>query len=252
MTTLDLQHYTPAPDLLDGRIVLITGAGDGIGRALAEACAAHGATVVLLDKSIKLLERTYDAIEAAGGPKPAIYPLNLEGASPTDYDTLAENLRVELGGLHALVHNAGWIGSLTPFKLYSPELWARVLTVNLHAPFMLTQSCLPLLEAAPDASIVFSTHSCTRAYWGGFGVAKAGLAGMLGILAHEYDIENGIRVNGVDTGPVRTPMRTQHYPGENRDRLPRPEAVTAPYLYFLGPDSLGVTGTEYRMDLTRN
>ncbi|WP_407922438.1 SDR family NAD(P)-dependent oxidoreductase [Acidihalobacter prosperus] len=241
-----IRQYEARPDLLAGRIVLVTGAGDGIGKALSLACAHAGATVILLGKTVKKLEAVYDGIEAAGGAQPAIYPMNLEGATAKDYADLMDNIEGEFGHLDGLVNNAGWVGALTPFKHYDVELWARVMTVNLHAPFLLTRACLPLLERAEDPAIVFSTHHCQRAYWGAYGIAKAGQKGMLDILAAEYDADSNhpIRVNGVDSGPVATRERRAHYPGEPPDAHPAPETVIAPYLYFLGPDSRGVSGTD--------
>ncbi|MCG5535102.1 YciK family oxidoreductase [Ectothiorhodospira mobilis] len=242
MTAHRLFDYQPDPDLLKDRVILITGAADGIGRALALATARHGATVVLLDKVIKRLEKVYDEIEAAGGPQPAIYPMNLEGATAKDHQDLADNLDGEFGRLDGLVNNAGWIGSLTPMRHYPLELWARVMATNLNAPFLLTHALLPVLEKAPDPSIVFSTHECQKAFWGAFGVAKAGQLGLMRILAAEYQGSERMRVNGVDTGPVRTHMRIDHYPGEAPEKNPPPEEVIAPYLYLLGPESRGTTG----------
>ncbi|MFP4080278.1 MAG: SDR family NAD(P)-dependent oxidoreductase [Ectothiorhodospira sp.] len=247
MTAHPLLDYQPATDLLKDRVILITGAAEGIGRALALACARHGATVVLLDKVIKRLEKVYDEIEAAGGPQPAIYPMNLEGATAKDHQDLADNLDREFGRLDGLVNNAGWIGALTPVRHYQLELWARVITTNLHAPFLLTHAVLPVLEKAPDPCIVFSTHDCQRANWGAFGVAKAGQLGLMQILAAEYRGSGRMRINGVDTGPVRTHMRIDHYPGEDPEQHPLPETMIAPYLYLLGPDSRGTTGENLRL-----
>lgn len=244
-----IRQYKPKLKLLDGRTLLITGAGDGIGKALSIACAQQGATIILLGKTIKKLEAVYDEIEAEGGPKPAIYPMNLEGAQPQDYTDLVDTIEGEFGRLDGLVNNAGWIGALTPFKHYDLELWAKVFTINLHAPFLLTRACLPLLELADDPTIVFSTHHCQRAYWGGYGIAKAGQKGMLDILSAEYDSESNypIRVNGIDTGPVVTRERRAHYPGEPLNAHPQPEDVVGPYLFFLGPDSIGISGVDFEV-----
>ncbi|MFW5453363.1 SDR family NAD(P)-dependent oxidoreductase [Thioalkalivibrio sulfidiphilus] len=248
MTPEELLAYQPAPDLLRDRVILVTGAGMGIGRALSLACAGLGATVILLDKEIRALEAVYDEIEKAGGTQPAIYPMNLEGATAKDHEDLAQNVEKELGRLDGLVHNAGWIGGFTPLKLYDVELWSRVITANLHAPFLLTRAVLPLLETAGDPAVVFSAHESAKAYWGAFGVAKAGQEAMLKILAAEYQGERFMRVNGVDSGPLRTQMRVQHYPGENPNKNPTPESVIAPYLYFLGPDAGRTTGEIVRLE----
>lgn len=246
LTSEEIKAYQPAKDLLNNRVILITGASDGIGRAVAKSYAEHGATVILLSKTIKKLESVYDEIEAAGGPQPAIYPMNLEGATAKDYDDLAENIEKEFGRLDGILNNAGWVGALTPFRLYDPELWSRVITSNLHAPFLLIRACLPMLEHAEDPAIVFSSQDCNRAYWGAFGVAKAGLQGMMQILASEYANDERMRVNSVDTGPVRTTMRIQNYPGEDPNTLPTAPEVTSPYLYFMGPDARGETGRDFK------
>ena len=242
MSPQDLLNYPAAPELLKDRVILITGAGSGLGAALAKRCAQLGATVVLLDKSMKPLEAVYDAIEAAGGPQPAIYPMNLEGATAKDYEDLRDNLEAEFGRLDGLVNNAAWVGALTPIEHYDLELWAKVITINLHAPFLLSHALLPLLLKAPDPSIVFSTQACSKAYWGAFGAAKAGQHALMDILAHEHGGKRWIRVNGIDTGPMRTPLRVSHYPGEDPAQNPEPEAMVGPYVYFLGPDAGKTTG----------
>lgn len=174
MTDIDipaLLDYRPEPGAFNDRVILVTGAAAGIGRAIAQACAAAGAIVVLLDKDIKGLEKTYDLIEQEGHPQPAIYPLNLEGATVKDYGDLAENIRDSLGRLDGLVLHAGWAGTLTPMKGYDPELWFKVINSNLHGPFFLAQAVLPLLEASPHGSLVVSTQDCRKAFWGAFGMS---------------------------------------------------------------------------------
>lgn len=235
--------YRPGEDAFRDRVVLVTGAGDGIGRAVARALAAHGATVVLLGRTVKKLEAVYDAIVEAGHPEPAIYPMNLEGAAPKDHDELAITLDTEFGRLDGLLHNAAMLGALSPVEHHDPVLWARVLQVNLGAPFLLTRSCIRLLRAATDPAVVFNADTQLGAYWGAYGVSKHGLVGFMRILAAELDTaEQPVRVNAVDPGPVRTDLRVRAYPAENADALPRPEDVVAPFLYLLGPEGRGVTG----------
>lgn len=242
----DIRHYSPTNDLLKDRVILVTGAGSGIGRAVAKAYAAHGATVILLGRTIKKLEQVYDAIESAGHPQPAIFPMNLETASAREYDDLGDTIKNEFGRLDGLLNNAAQVGDLTPIQHYNIDLWAQIINVNLNAPFLICQVCIPLLEQSADPTIVFSTDACTRAYWGAYGVAKHGQEGLLKILADELDNDRPVRVNGIDSGPVRTSLRGQNYPGEDPTILPAPEDVVAPYLYFMGPDSKGVTGQNYR------
>ncbi len=252
VTEMDLPSliaYRPGNQTLAGRVILVTGAADGIGRAVSEAAAAAGATIVLLDRDIKRLKTTYDRIEAAGHPQPAIYPLNLEGATVKDYADLAATVQESLGRLDGLVLNAGWAGTLTPLKYYDPEVWTQVLQGNLTGPAFLTQAVLPMLEASSDGAIVVSTQNARKAFWGAFGVAKAGQDALVDILAREHSGAPGfVRVNGVDSGPVRTRFRALHYPGENAELLPAPEQVVGPYLYFLGPDAGRTSGQHVALE----
>lgn len=248
-----LLTYVPPADLLAEHVILVTGAADGIGRAVSLAAAACGATVILLDRDVKRLEQVYDAIEAIPDARqPAIYPMNLEGATLKDYADLADNIRENLQRLDGLVLNAGWAGALTPIKYLDPEIWARVIHTNLHAPVLLTQAVLSLLEESGYGSIVVSTHDTRRAFWGAYGMAKAAQEAFIAILAQEQAGEPGrrgtLRVNGVDPGPVRTRLRSTHYPGENPDSLPLPEQVTGPYLFLLGKESSPLTGQNLRAD----
>lgn len=235
--------YQPSPDLLAERVILVTGAGDGIGRAVASALARHGATVVLLGRTVPKLEAVYDRIVAAGAPEPAIYPMDLEGAHPDDHRQLAERVETELGRLDGLLHNAGILGSLTPIELYDPGEWLRVLQINLNAPFLLTQACLPLLKRAPDASVLFTSSGVGRrgrAYWGAYSASKFAVEGLMQVLADELEENSRVRVNSINPGRVRTAMRASAYPAENPADLLTPDEIVAPYLYLMGPDSRGV------------
>ncbi len=243
-----MSTYSPPADLLADRIILITGAGDGIGRVAALTCAAHGATVILLGRTIGKLERVYDEIERAGHPQAAIYPLDLAGATAKDYADLAATLEREFSRLDGLLHNAALLGSLSPMAHQDVELWFQVMQVNLNAPFLLTRACLSLLMQAPDASIIFTGDQVGRsgrAYWGAYGVSKAGMEGMSQILAQELEANTQVRVNSLDPGVVRTRLRTLAYPGENALANVLPEAVMPDYLYLLGPDSRAITGQQF-------
>lgn len=243
-----MQTYTPTDGLLQDRTILVTGAGDGIGRAASLAFAAQGATVVLLGRTLKKLEKTYDAIEEAGYPQPAIFPLNLESTHQQEYEGVADTIEREFGRLDGLLHNAAELLLLSRIDDYDLETWNRVLQVNLTAPFLLTQACLPLLRKAPDASILFTSDRLGRrgkAYWGAYGVSKFGLEGLMQILAEETRDSSHIRVNSIAPGPVRTNLRAKAYPGENPDLLPAPDTIMNLYLYLMGPDSMGVTGQAF-------
>ena len=240
-----MNDYQPAPDLLRGRIVLVTGVADTIGRSVATACARHGATVILSDLKQADLEPTYDALEAEGCPQPAILPLDLEQAKEADFVAAADTLGAEFGRLDGLVHCAAYAPFLSRIDDYDPTEWERVLRINLTAPFLLTQACLPLLRAAADASVVFTADRVGRrglAYWGAFAAAKFGIEGLMQTLADELRDSSPIRVNSLDPGIVQSGLRTRLYPGEDPARWPPAQSVTASYLYLLGPDSRRVSG----------
>ncbi len=243
-----MKDYQPAADLLKDRIILVTGAGDGIGRAVARRLAVHGATVVLLDRAIRKLEQVYDEIERAGGPQPAIYPMNLEGATPKDHADLAHVLDKEFGRLDGLLHNAALFEGLTPIANYDIESWYRILQVNLSAPFLLTQAVLGLLNCSTDASIVFTTDRVGdegQAYWGAYAVAKGGVQTLMKLLASELETNTPVRVNSLDPGRVRTELSLRAYPGRDPTEWASPEDILAVYLYLLGPDSKGITGQTF-------
>ncbi|HHH13395.1 MAG TPA: YciK family oxidoreductase [Thiolapillus brandeum] len=239
-----MQDYQPAPDLLKERVILVTGAADGIGRAAAIAFARHGATVVLLDKDLPGMEQAYDEIEAQGDPTPAIYPMHLEGATPHEFDELALKLEETFGRLDGILHNAASLPYLSRIKDYDAEDWHKVMQVNLNAPFMLTQALLPLLQESGDASLVFTSDTVGRrakAFWGAYAVSKFGLEGLMQVLAEELE-NSPIRVNSVDPGPTRTALRKRIFPGENPETVKPPEALMPLYLWLMGPDSKGTHG----------
>jgi NAD(P)-dependent dehydrogenase (short-subunit alcohol dehydrogenase family) len=240
-----MKDYQPSPDLLHGRIILITGASGAVGSACAKACAAHGATVVLADRKQAVLERVYDEIVNAGHPQPVLCPMDFEKMGPTDFATIAGGLETELGRLDGLLHAAGILGTLTPIEHYDMALWFKVMQVNFNAPLMLTRACLLLLKKSADASIVFTADRAGRrgrAYWGAYGVSHAAVENLAEILADELEANTTIRVNTLDTGPVHGRMRTLAYPGEDPSRAPKAETLTGGFLYLLGPDSRGITG----------
>jgi NAD(P)-dependent dehydrogenase (short-subunit alcohol dehydrogenase family) len=239
--------YRPRDNLLQNKVILVTGAGAGIGRAAAKSFAEHGAVVVLLGRTIKKLESVYDEIEKAGSPQPAIYPMNLEGASPKDYEDLADTLEKEFGRLDGLLHNASLLGVLTPIEQYDVNLWHQVMQVNLNAPFMLTQACLPLLKKSDSGSIVFTSSGVgrkARAYWGAYAVSKFGNEGLMQVLADELENTN-IRVNSMNPGKTRTTMRAAAYPAENPNTLKTPEEIMSMYLYLFGEDSSEINGQAF-------
>ncbi len=243
--SFDANNYEYPNDLLKDRVILITGASDGIGRALAVTAARLGARVILHGRSDTKLEKVYDEIDAIDGAlRPSIAVMDLATADSAAYTSLAESLDTEFGRLDGLVHNAGILGQRHAIAQYDAAEWQRVLHVNLTAPFALTQVCLPLLDKAPDPSLIFISSGVGRkgrAFWGAYAVSKFGIEGLSQTLADEHK-HSSLRVNCINPGPVRTAMRLAAYPAEDRDALKTPDDVLPVYLYLLGPDSRGVTG----------
>jgi NAD(P)-dependent dehydrogenase (short-subunit alcohol dehydrogenase family) len=237
--------YQPSSDLLADRIILVTGAGDGIGRTAAMTFAAHGATVILLGRTMSKLEQVYDAIEAAGHKQPAIYPMNLEGATEKDYLDMCDTLNEEFGQLDGILHNASELGDRTTIRDYTADTWKRLMQVNVNAPFMMTQALLPLLEKPEHAAIVFTGSSVGRqgrAYWGAYAASKAAQENIMQTLADELEGVTGIRANSINPGATRTAMRAVAYPAENPNELKTPEDHMPLYLYLMGKDSRDITG----------
>lgn len=242
---MDHRNYTYADDVLRDRIVLVTGASDGIGRALAVHAAGLGAQLILHGRNVRKLEKVYDKIESLNSaPRPSIAVMDLASADANSYKTLAESLSEEFGRLDGLVHNAGILGERYSIEQYDAALWQEVMHVNVTAAFALTQVCLPMLKAAPDPSVLFTSSGVGKtgkAFWGAYAVSKFATEGLSQVLASEHDPKI-LRVNCVNPGATRTAMRLAAYPAEDRDKLKRPEDILATYIYLLGPDSKGVSG----------
>ena len=231
------------PDCLKGRVVLITGATGGVGRAAAIAAAGAGATAVLLGRKVRALEKLYDAIEAGGGSA-ALYPLDLEGASPRDYEEMAQTFEREFGRLDGIVHAAAHFAGLQPLAAADPLDWLRTLHVNLSAPFLLTQACMSLLVRAADASVVFVLEDfdrIARAHWGAYGVGKHALAGLVAILHDETD-SGPVRVHALLPPPLRTALRRTAYFGENSLELPQPDSIAPALVYLLSVEAVVARG----------
>jgi len=228
-----LKDFQADPNLLRERTVLVTGATGGFGSAISRAAAKAGATVILLAKNLRKLEGLYDQIEAEGGPQPAIYPMNLEGATEADYESLRQTLEKEFGQIHALVHAAASLGQAAPFALQDVESWYQTLQINLNARFLLTRATLPLMKNSENAQIVFINDEKHTAYWGAYGVSGWACDGMMKMLAAE--LEGGpIFANSVHPSPTKTAMRLRAYPGSaiNTD-LPTADQHQDIFLYLL-------------------
>jgi len=238
----------PVSAALAGKLVLITGASRGLGRAIAVAAAAAGASLLLLARDRRALEKLADEIEAAGGPEPSLVPMNLENATVDHYAEVAGLVEARWGRLDGLVLNAGLLGELGPVRNYDPLVWARVFQVNVHAHFLLTQACLPLLEQAPAASIVAVSSSVGRrgrAYWGAYAASKFALEGLVQTLADELDGTSRIRINSVNPGRCRTRMRADAYPAENPETLPDPADLAPAFVHLLSDATHAYNGRQF-------
>lgn len=242
---MDPRTYQAPSDLLRERVILVTGAGRGIGRTAAWAFAARGATVILLGRKVKPLEAVYDEIVAAGHPQPAIFPVDLEKAEDKDFLAMAQGIAEQLGRLDGILHNA--VASFVPVGLehYKLAEWMAQLRVNLAAPAALTRACLPLLRQSPDASVIMTSDTHAQkpgAFWSGLAISKAGVEMLVRIQAEEWEGTPDLRINAVVPGPVHSPQRQRTHPGELKDTLPKPEDLLPVYLYLMGLASKGTTG----------
>lgn len=218
---------------LAGRVYIVTGAASGIGRATAEALAGAGAHVVLLDRMVEDLEQVYDNAEASG-VQPAIFPVDFEGAGPDDYAELAEAVQGQYGRIDGIVHSAARLGPLSPIEDYPPDEWAKVLQVDLNAPFMLTRACLPDMRRGDDPCLLFLSDAVGRrpaAYWGAYGVAKGGMESLAAMLAAELEQAGG-RAYSLDPGPVATALHREAFPGDTAAEA-RPAEEVASWLVRL-------------------
>jgi NAD(P)-dependent dehydrogenase (short-subunit alcohol dehydrogenase family) len=239
------QGWAPQPGSLAGRVVLVTGAYGGLGAAVARAAARAGATVVITGRRKRQLEQLYDAMVAEHLPEPVIHPLDLEAATPNDYQAVAEGLERDFGRLDGIVHAAASFDGLTPIAMHKPDEWLRALHVNVSAPFALTQACMPLLTAASDSAVVFVLDNpdlVRKAHWGAYGVSKAAIERFVEILHQETDT-TPLRAHALLPAPMRTALRRQAYFGEDTSKLPLPEAAAEAAVYLLSPRGAASRGT---------
>ena len=240
--------YQAPTNLLANRTILVTGAGAGIGACAAKAYAKLGATVILVGRTLAKLEAVYDDIIDAGGSTPAIYPIHLGTASEQDYQHMAEVINNEFDQLDGLLHNASILGDRTPISHYETSTWMQVMQTNVNAAFMMTQALLPLMEASPDASIVFTSSGVGnqgRAFWGAYSVSKFATEGLAQILADELENISNIRVNTINPGATCTNMRAKAFPGEDPNTNATPEDIMPLYTYLMGVDSKRVNGQRF-------
>jgi NAD(P)-dependent dehydrogenase (short-subunit alcohol dehydrogenase family) len=237
-------EYTPATEDFTDRVILVTGANRGIGKAVATALVKHGATVILHGRRERPLDELYREL-CAVGPEPAVAVLDLEKAQGDAYQVLTDEIENRYGRLDGLLHNAGILGDRSPIDDYDIGMWQRVMHINLTAPFILTRCLFPLLKASDDGSLLWTTSGVGnkgRAFWGAYAVSKFGTEGLAQVIADENG-SGTVRCNLINPGGTRTDMRRSAFPAEDPDTLPTPDDIVTPYLWLLGRASRGVNGT---------
>lgn len=236
MCTIDWQNYQASPTHLKGKTILVTGAADGIGKAVTIALAEQGATVLMLDKKSRHLEKLFDRIQDRGYAEPIILPIDLLEVTPETATQLAQSISDEFGLLDGLLHNAAELGSPSPLDQYDMEYWNKVMHINLQAPYILTRALLPLLRQQQQTNILFTSADVGReatAYWGAYSIAYAGLEAQMSIWAQELEKTSNIKVNSIDPGAVRTVLRRRSHPGESQESLATPQSISPAYLKIL-------------------
>lgn len=234
-----VHDYQAPKDLLSNKVILVTGAGGGIGQQAALTFAEHGATVILLGRTVAKLEAVYDQIEQAGGPTPAIIPLDIKGATAEHYQGMAATIKEQFGRLDGVLHNAGILSILSPFTHIEEQDFRDSLQINVTGPMLMTQALLPVMQLAERASLVFTSSGVGRngrAYWGGYAVSKFATEGMAQVIADEYE-NTSVRTNVINPGATRTSMRAKAYPAEDPNRLKTPLDIMPTYLYLMGDES---------------
>ncbi|MEP4889233.1 MAG: YciK family oxidoreductase [Aliiglaciecola sp.] len=240
-------NFSASLNALQNKTIIITGAGAGIGKAAAINFAKHGATVILLGRTVKKLESVYDEIVEAGYPEPAIVPLDMKGATKKHYQDMANTIINQFGKLDGVLQNASLLGHLEPFKQIEEDIFNEVMQVNLNSQFLMTQALLEALELAPQASVVFTSSSVGsqgRAYWGTYSISKFATEGMMQVLADEY-AGTKLRFNCINPGATRTSMRAKAFPGEETSTLKTPEDIMPLYLYLMSDDSKEENGKTF-------
>ena len=245
LSAQEIANYQAQDNSLKDRVIMVTGAGDGIGKAAAIAYAQAGARVILAGRTVEKLEQVYDQIISAGGCEPLIYPVDFEGATEDDFNELANQCDQQFGRLDGLLLNAGILGQRTPLSSYRHDVWTKVLQVNVTAQHLITKALMPVLEASDNASVIFTTSGVGRvgrAFWGAYAVSKFAVEGMVQTWAAEIEGLNSVRINCINPGATSTQMRTQAFPAENPENIASPQDIMPAYLYLMGPESSQVNG----------
>jgi NAD(P)-dependent dehydrogenase (short-subunit alcohol dehydrogenase family) len=229
--------------VLEGKVALITGASQGLGRALALAFAREGAQVVVNARSEESVRPIAGEVEEAGGE---VLAVAADVSKDSDVKRLVDETVERFGRIDVLVNNAGLLGPRVAIADYPEDEWRRVIDANLTGPFLVSKAAIPhLSEGASIINLVSGVSVEGRAEWGAYSVSKFGLEGLNQILAAEL-AERGVRVNAVDPGGMRTDMRAAAYPEEDPQTRITPEENTAVFVYLASDESQGVTGERFK------
>jgi NAD(P)-dependent dehydrogenase (short-subunit alcohol dehydrogenase family) len=229
--------------MLRGKVVMITGASQGLGKALTLACAEEGANLVISSRDAGSLDPVAEEAEGSGVKVLAI-PGDISRS--THVEMLVEAALERFGRIDVLVNNAGLLGPRVPIEEYPEDEWRKVLEANLTGPFLVARAVIPYMpEGGSIVNVTSGVSIEGRPRWGAYSVSKFGVEGLTQILAAELE-ERGIRVNSVDPGGMRTQMRAAAYPDEDPNTLVTPEENTAVFLYLASDESRNVTGERFK------
>ena len=229
--------------MLEGKVAVITGASQGLGRALAFAFAEQGATLVVCSRSEESIRPMDEELERRGVE---VVSLAADVSKATDAQRIVDAAAEEFGGIDVLVNNAGVLGPRVGIEEYPEDEWRRVIDANLTGLFLVSRAAIPhLREGGSIINLVSGVSVEGRAEWGAYSVSKFGVEGLTQILAAELE-DRGIRVNAVDPGGMRTDMRAAAYPDEDPQTRITPEENTEVFLYLASDESKGVTGQRFK------
>ncbi len=241
---MNFKEFPQDKTLLNDKVILVTGAGDGIGRQAAITFAEYGAEVILLGKTVSKLESVYDEIVENDGKQPAIVPLDMNGATVKNYKDMAQTILDQFGRLDGLLNNASIFNCLNPIDHINEESFDKVMRVNFKATFFLTQALIPVLKQSASPSVLFTSSSVgkqSKAFWGEYAFSKFATEGLMQTMAEEFG-HTGMKINAINPGATKTRMRAKAYPGEDATLLKTPLDLMPTYLYLISNQSDGVNG----------
>jgi NAD(P)-dependent dehydrogenase (short-subunit alcohol dehydrogenase family) len=229
--------------MLDGKVALITGASQGLGKALALAYAEEGAKVVINSRSEGSIK---PVTEEAGRKGAEVFAVAADVSDADDVQKLVDAAVERFGRIDVLVNNAGVLGPRVAIEEFPEDEWRKVIDANLTGPYLVAKAAIPHMpEGASIINLVSGVSVEGRAEWGAYSVSKFGIEGLSQILAAELE-ERGIRSNAVDPGGMRTDMRAAAYPDEDPNTRITPEENTDVFLYLASDESKGVTGERFK------